>query len=160
MEFLLKATEKVALNKETIEDAIAKADADEQLTFKDTIQIVCELGSYTLIEYSKGGADEWCVALNYNTETKSWDSGHYCYSLEHALATLLLKNNSELVKSPREAKAPVNYDRMSELATLFKDGLIEDDRETAMEYFTDTCEMTAEEMEYFGIESDGDDDEI
>lgn len=46
----------------------------------------------------------------------------------------------------------IPYDRLSELATLFKDGLISDNRESAMEYFDDCCEMTEEEKEYFGIE--------
>ena len=44
--------------------------------------------------------------------------------------------------------------RLSELATLFKDGLISDDRESAMEYFNEVCEMTDEEKEWFGIEED------
>lgn len=42
--------------------------------------------------------------------------------------------------------------RLEELATLFKDGLISDDRESAMEYFDEVCEMTDEEKEWFGIE--------
>ena len=42
--------------------------------------------------------------------------------------------------------------RLSELATLFKDGLISDDRESAMEYFNEVCEMTDKEKEWFGIE--------
>lgn len=46
--------------------------------------------------------------------------------------------------------------RLEELATLFKDGLIEDDKEQAIDYFEDTCEMTDEEKEFFGI---GDDEE-
>lgn len=42
--------------------------------------------------------------------------------------------------------------RLEELATLFKDGLISDYRESAMEYFDEVCEMTNEEKEFFGIE--------
>lgn len=44
--------------------------------------------------------------------------------------------------------------RLSELATLFKDGLISDDRESAFEYFENCCEMTDKEKEWFGIEED------
>lgn len=44
--------------------------------------------------------------------------------------------------------------RLEELATLFKDGLISDDRESAMEYFDECCEMTEEEKSFFGIEED------
>lgn len=56
-----------------------------------------------------------------------------------------------------ECKINPNYiprTRPEELATLFKDGLIEDDKESAMEYFNEVCEMTDEEKEWFGIEED------
>ena len=49
---------------------------------------------------------------------------------------------------------PIEWDRLSELATLFKDGLLQDDEEQAMIYFNETCEMTPSEMEYFGISDD------
>ena len=48
----------------------------------------------------------------------------------------------------------IAYDRLSELATLFKDGLIEDDKESAIKYFDEVCEMTDEEKEYFGVEEE------
>lgn len=44
--------------------------------------------------------------------------------------------------------------RLEELATLFKDGLISDDRDSALEYFDECCEMTEEEKSFFGIEED------
>lgn len=43
--------------------------------------------------------------------------------------------------------------RLEELATLFKDGLIEDDKESAIEYFDEVCEMTEKEKEWFEIEA-------
>lgn len=48
----------------------------------------------------------------------------------------------------------ITRSRLEELATLFKDKLIEDDEESAMEYFNEECEMTDEEKEWFGIESE------
>ena len=45
----------------------------------------------------------------------------------------------------------ITYDRLSEIADLAIQGLLEDDRLTAMEYFADTMELTEEEREYFGI---------
>lgn len=42
--------------------------------------------------------------------------------------------------------------RLEELATQLKDGLIEDDEESAKEYFDCECKMTYEEKEWFGIE--------
>jgi len=56
-----------------------------------------------------------------------------------------------------ECKINPNYiprTRLEELATLFKDGLISDDRESAMEYFDEYCEMSEEEKSFFGIEED------
>lgn len=44
--------------------------------------------------------------------------------------------------------------RLEELATQFKDGLIEDDEESAMEYFDEICEMSESEKEFFGIEGE------
>ena len=41
--------------------------------------------------------------------------------------------------------------RLEELATLFKDRLIEDDEYEAMIYFDETCEMEDYEKEFFGI---------
>ena len=44
--------------------------------------------------------------------------------------------------------------RLEELATLFKDGMIEDDRESAFIYFNFICEITDKEKEFVGIESE------
>lgn len=52
----------------------------------------------------------------------------------------------------------ITRSRLEELATKFKDGLIEDDEESAMEYFTEECEMTPCEMEFFGIEMESEDE--
>ena len=41
--------------------------------------------------------------------------------------------------------------RLEELATLFKDGLIADDKESAMEYFNEVCTMSGEEKSFFDI---------
>lgn len=47
-----------------------------------------------------------------------------------------------------ETESHIVYDRLLELATLFKDGLISDDRESALKYFDEVCEMTDEEKEW------------
>lgn len=44
--------------------------------------------------------------------------------------------------------------RLEELATLFKDGLISDDRESAMKYFDEVCGIDESEKEFFGIEEE------
>lgn len=47
--------------------------------------------------------------------------------------------------------------RLEELATLFKDGLIEDDELSALQYFDEVCEMTENEERFFGIECNDED---
>lgn len=46
----------------------------------------------------------------------------------------------------------IGRDRLEELATKFKDGLIDDDEEQAQIYFYEECEMTDKELEFFGVE--------
>lgn len=97
---------------------------------------------------------QYCVCRNYNPDAKEdqqYDGGTYfCYwgdrerkpyFLSVALENFRVKTENNYV--PRA--------RLEELATKFKDGLIEDDRESAMEYFDYECEMTEEEKEWFGI---------
>lgn len=132
------------------------------MNWKDTIEVVLTFGDYTLIHYLKGGHEEWNVAYQYNAESKSWANGNYCYSLESAIATCLRKMDSNLVKSRYqrdiESETGLTFERLDELATLFKDGLIEDDYDSAIEYFNDTCDMTEEEKVYFGIEEEDEDE--
>ena len=42
-------------------------------------------------------------------------------------------------------------ERLVEIATLAIQGLLEDDEETAMEYFAETMELTDYEREFFGV---------
>lgn len=56
-----------------------------------------------------------------------------------------------------QAKSEENYIpryRLEELATKFKDGLLEDDKEEAMIFFDEECELTDSEKEWFGIADD------
>lgn len=129
------------------------------MEYQDTINVLFTSGHYTLISYIKGGSPEWNVARDYNADDKSWAAGNYCYSLESALAVFLEKMNSNYVKSDYqievEKKYPdLSYVRMVELGTQFKDGLLEADIETAMEYFEDSCEMSKEEKDFFGIQEE------
>lgn len=68
-----------------------------------------------------------------------WCWGHYFSNLENAM-DYVARCQDKLARP-----------RLEELATLFKDGLLADDEDSAMEYFDDTCEMTEDEMEWFGI---------
>lgn len=53
----------------------------------------------------------------------------------------------------------ISIDRLSEIASLAIDGLMQDGEEEAMEYFRDTMELTDEEREYFGIPKETENDD-
>ena len=97
---------------------------------------------------------QYIVAIGYNKEDKTWGQGHYfthwnktprdkAIALDDAINYYLFRTENLIPKC-----------RLIELATLFKDGLIEDDEENALEYFTEVCEMEDYEKEFFGIESE------
>ena len=46
----------------------------------------------------------------------------------------------------------ITKDRLIEIATLLKDGLIEYDEEQALIYMKEVVEMTNEEAEFFGVD--------
>ena len=57
-----------------------------------------------------------------------------------------------------ELKRKICWDRLSEIATDALHGLIEDDYDSAMEYFRDTIELTDTERAYFGVPTEYDND--
>ena len=109
--------------------------------FEGDNYLYCVLAKYI------GNADfkqnTYAVWTCFNTSTNSMNYGHYDMSYEDACKFFI---------DYGKEKQPISYGRLSELATLFKDGLLEDDVESAMEYFIETCEMSDVEFEYFGIE--------
>lgn len=46
----------------------------------------------------------------------------------------------------------ITRERLIEIATLLKDGLMEDDPYEALVYMRETVEMTPEEAEFFGVD--------
>lgn len=91
-------------------------------------------------------------------EGQQWDSGIYFIYCGTNEKSRMLSAALELFRTRTETNY-VSRDRLEELATLFKDGLLEDDRENALEYFSETCEMEDYEKEFFGIEMEDDEDE-
>ena len=96
---------------------------------------------YIKHNFKIGEVYEYIVCSNY--DGKEWDGGNYYGrdSLQGALDHV-------------ESGNKICYNRMSELATLFKDGLIEDDEENARAYFEEICEMDEDELEYFGLKGE------
>lgn len=89
--------------------------------------------------YKKGTYAVW-TSFNTLMDGGNMNYGHYELSFKDALTVF----NGEEIK-------PISWDRMSELATKLKDRLEYNDEE-ALRYFTEECEMTDEELNYFGIE--------
>lgn len=107
---------------------------------------------FALIETS----DNYIVACGYDSSQRwgqQWEHGiYYMFSNDKEKLVALHKATEKLFEKVN--KNYISRARLEELATLFKDGLISDDRESATEYFDEICEMTEEEKEYFGIESE------
>lgn len=97
---------------------------------------------------------KYVVASGYNPtqpEDQQWSSGTYfTYFQNNPKKMLYLQSAYDCFMEKVNADF-IPRCRLEELATLFKDGLISDDKESAMEYFDEVCEMTEEEKEWFGI---------
>lgn len=115
-------------------------------------EVIFEKGDYALI-LRGSRMNEYAVVYGLNKEEGCWSSTcGYCgfgdywnASREEALFLTV-----DLFRCKTEENY-ISYSRMSEIATKLKDGLLEDDEESAMEYFENEVEMTGYEMEYFGI---------
>lgn len=100
---------------------------------------------------------QYAVVSDYDPtqpEDEQWTHGiYFTYWNDTKRKAGYLQNALDCFRSRTEENY-IPRCRLEELATLFKDGLIEDDRESAMEYFDECCEMTEEEKSFFGIEED------
>ena len=73
-------------------------------------------------------------------EDKQWSHGiYFCYWGDKGNQPNYLQTALELFRCKTESDY-IPRCRLEELATLFKDGLISDDRESAFEYFDECCE--------------------
>ena len=121
--------------------------------------IILRNGRYALLEMEK----QYVVAYGFDEtlpENQQWSQGYYYTHW----------NTSETVVKQRMLSAALEYYRtltetdyiprcrLEELATQFKDGLIEDNEKSAMEYFDEGCEMSESEKEFFGIKTESEDE--
>jgi len=117
---------------------------------------------YTLIDENRQYAlvlrgesmTQYAVVSGLDKETGSWD-WTCCYydfgkfsgltkaeALFRALDYYLMRTNEKHIP----------WARLSEIATLLKDGLIEDGEEEAYRYMADVAELSDTEAEYFGLD--------
>lgn len=122
-------------------------------------EVLFENGDYALV---KRGSEmtQYAVVYGLDNANKCWartvsyaDFGKYSSITEiEALQDMI-----ELFRMRTETNY-IPRCRLEELATQFKDGLLEDDEEQALIYFDEVCEMTDEEKEFFGIEMEREDE--
>lgn len=120
---------------------------------------ILEKGKYALI-LRKERLDEYAVVHGLNEEIGEWNHtvGYWSFGKFSPM------NQVEALQKALDCfrvKTEENYisrSRLEELATEFKDGLIGDDEESAMEYFIEECELTDYEMEFFGIEMESEEE--
>ena len=77
-------------------------------------------------------------------EVVEWAMGHYFDDLFNA---------TDFARS-RGKQIPVQYYRLEEIAGKAIDGLIQDDEDSAYEYFANEIEMDSQEAEYFGLNAE------
>ena len=122
-------------------------------------EVICEKGDYALI-LRGSRMEEYAVVNGLNKERGDW-SWTCCYYnfgdyalIDKAEALFLaldyFRMRTETDYIPRH--------RLEELVTQFKDGLIEDDEVSAMEYFDKVCEMSESEKKFFGIETESEEE--
>lgn len=116
-------------------------------------KLIIESENYALI-IRGSKMEEYAVVAGLNKDKGYWDwTCIYCNfgSCSQLTQAQALEKAVDYFRM-RTEKNYISRTRLEELATIFKDGLISDDRESAMEYFDDCCEMTEKEKEFFGIE--------
>lgn len=115
-------------------------------------EVILEKGEYALI-LRGSRMEEYAVVNGLNKETGEWGWTCVYYNfgdsspIDKARALFLALDYFRL----RTEENYIPRCRLEELATQFKDGLIEDDEEQALIYFDEVCEMSDEEKEFFGI---------
>lgn len=115
--------------------------------------LIDENGQYALILCGES-MTQYAVVYDLDKESENW-ARTCCYydfgkfsgmtkseALFRALDYYLMRTNEKHIP----------WARMSEIATLLKDGLIEDDEEEAYRYMADVAELSDSEAEYFGLD--------
>ena len=118
-------------------------------------ELIMEKNDYALI-LRGNELKEYAVVKGLNQELGDWERTSEYWSYEYKGAKIdnqaaALANAIDLFRM-RTEEDYIPRARLEELATLFKDGLIEDDEDSAMDYFANSMELTKEEAEFFGIE--------
>ena len=115
--------------------------------------LIEENGQYALILRGEN-MTQYAVVCGLDRETGSWD--WTCCYYDFGKFSNLTKAGA-LFKAVdyylmRTNENHISWARMSEIATILKDGLIEDGEEEAYSYMADVVELSDTEAEYFGLD--------
>ena len=115
--------------------------------------LIEENGQYALILRGES-MTQYAVVSGLDKEAGSWDWTCCYYDFgkfsELTRAEALFKALDYYLMWTNEKY--ISWARMSEIVTILKDGLIEDDEEEAYRYMADTLELSNTEAEYFGLD--------
>ena len=115
--------------------------------------LIDENGKYALILRGES-MTQYAVVSGLNKETGSWDWTCCYYDFgkfsELAKTEALFKALDYYLMRTNEKH--ITWARMSVIATVLKDGLIEDDEEEAYRYMADVAELSNTEAESFGLD--------
>lgn len=120
--------------------------------------IILRNGRYVLLEMET----QYVVACGFDEtqeEGSQWSQGYYYthWNANGNVKQRMLSAALEYYRTLTETDY-IPRCRLEELATQFKDGLVEDDEEQALIYFDEVCEMTEREKEFFGIETESEEE--
>lgn len=121
-------------------------------------EVIMERGNYALILRGEN-LKEYAVVSGLNKECGDWDFTCVNYPFLYNGAPVSERSQAEALAGAvnsfriRTESDYISRDRLEELATLFKDGLIEDGDGAveATKYFDTVCDMTESEKKFFGI---------
>jgi len=115
--------------------------------------LIEEKGQYALILRGES-MTQYAVVCGLDKEAGSWDWTCCYYDFgkfsEWTKSEALFKALDYYRMRTDEKYIP--WARMSEIATVLKDGLIEDGEEEAYHYMADVAELSDAEAEYFGLD--------
>jgi len=163
------------------ENALTSTNEREE-KYMNNVKVIETAGEYTLLERYDDDNNfvEYVVAEKYDESEKIWSQGHYFtpyvkadnpgYHLvklqffTRAMDYLMYKAGAEddykgaLIDKLNRQTIP--YDRMSELATKFKDMLIEETDDDRASERIEELDLTEHELEFFGLEDKYDEYEV
>lgn len=113
--------------------------------------VIEEKGSIALIRRGETNSEYAVVEGLVAKENRMYNGTDWSSTIDYWNCSIQgLQNAIECFREKTE-KDYIPRHRLEELATLFKDGLIADDKESAMEYFNEVCTMSDEEKSFFDI---------